>query len=48
LKAERSTTNAAVPTVTPSTEMPEMMLITLVLFFEKRYLNAMKSGNFNA
>lgn len=35
-----------VPTVTPATETPEIMLITLCDFFDLRYLQAMKIGSF--
>jgi hypothetical protein len=34
-----------VPTVTPTTEIPEMMLMMLCDFFEKRYRRAIKNGN---
>jgi hypothetical protein len=34
LKTDKITTSANVPTVTPATDMPEMMLITLTDFFE--------------
>lgn len=40
LKPLSTTTRAVVATATPITEMPLMMLMACVLFFEKRYLRA--------
>ena len=45
LNTERTTTRAIVPMVTPATEIPEMMLITLCDFFDFRYRQAMYNGN---
>jgi hypothetical protein len=36
LNAESKMTNAQVPTTIPLIEIPEIIFITLVLFFEKR------------
>ena len=36
LKTDKMAISAKVPTVTPATEIPEMMLITLTDFFEIR------------
>lgn len=40
LKTDKITTSANVPTVTPATDIPEMMLITFTDFFEIRYRRA--------
>jgi len=42
--AERIIIIAVTASAIPATEIPEMMLITLVDFFEKRYRRAMKNG----
>ena len=47
LKTERTMIRAMVPTVTPATETPEMMLITLCDFRETRYRFAIYTGKFN-
>ena len=39
-------TRAIVATATPITEIKLMTLMTCVLFFEKRYLRAIKNGKF--
>ena len=41
------TTRAIVAMATPTALMALMMLMACVLFFEKRYLRAMKNGKFN-
>lgn len=41
LKADKIIIKAALPTKTPNIEIPEMILMALVDFFEKRYLLAM-------
>jgi hypothetical protein len=40
LKTERMMINAALPTKTPSIEIPEMKFIALTDFFENKYLLA--------
>ncbi len=46
LKTLRTMTRAIVATATPITEIELMTLMTCVLFFEKRYLRAIKNGKF--
>jgi len=47
LKTDITQTSAMVPTATPAAEIPEMTLMVLCDFFEKRYRLATHSGNFN-
>jgi hypothetical protein len=46
LKTLSTIIRAAVPTATPTIEMPEIKLMILCDFFEMRYLRAMKNGRF--
>jgi hypothetical protein len=48
LKTLSTMISAAVPTATPTIEIPDIRLMILCDFFEIRYLRAMKKGRFKA
>jgi len=48
LKTLKTMMSAAVPTATPTIEIPEIILIILCDFFEIKYLRAIKNEKFKA